>query len=128
MDHTVALVFLGAGIVLVVLEMASLTFYLAALGFAALITALITWFYPLQDWQALPFPVRPSRDFGIPAVAESLRIHELNIVHSQEIGSHVFFVCRVASGEELSEGTQLHHTPAYYQAYRRHLVEAFAEV
>jgi membrane protein implicated in regulation of membrane protease activity len=47
-----ALAFLGAGIVLIVLEMASLTFYLAALGFAALITALVTWFYPLQDWQA----------------------------------------------------------------------------
>jgi membrane protein implicated in regulation of membrane protease activity len=52
MDHTVALVFFGAGIVLVVLEMASLTFYLAALGFAALLTSLVTWFYPVQDWQA----------------------------------------------------------------------------
>jgi membrane protein implicated in regulation of membrane protease activity len=52
MDHTVALVFLGAGIVLVVLEMASLTFYLAALGFASLLTALVTWFYPAQGWQA----------------------------------------------------------------------------
>ena len=52
MDHTVALVFLGAGIVLIVLEMASLTFYLAALGFAALLTALVTWSYPMQDWQA----------------------------------------------------------------------------
>ena len=52
MDHTVALVFLGAGIVLIVLEMASLTFYLAALGFAALLTALVTWFYPMLDWQA----------------------------------------------------------------------------
>ena len=52
MDHTVALVFLGAGIVLIVLEMASLTFYLAALGLAALLTALITWFYPMLDWQA----------------------------------------------------------------------------
>jgi membrane protein implicated in regulation of membrane protease activity len=52
MDHTVALVFLGAGIVLIVLEMASLTFYLAALGFASLLTAFVTWFYPVQDWQA----------------------------------------------------------------------------
>jgi membrane protein implicated in regulation of membrane protease activity len=52
MDHTVALVFLGAGIVLIVLEMASLTFYLAALAFASLLAALITWLYPVQDWQA----------------------------------------------------------------------------
>ena len=52
MDHTVALVFLGAGIILIVLEMASLTFYLAALGFASLLTSLVTWVYPVQDWQA----------------------------------------------------------------------------
>ena len=52
MDHTIALVFLGAGLVLIVLEMASLTFYLAALGFASLLTALVTWFSPMQDWQA----------------------------------------------------------------------------
>jgi len=83
---------------------------------------------PLEDWSAVPFPVRPSREFGIPTVAEALRVHELSIVHSQEIGSHIFFVTRIASGEDLCEGMQLHHTPAYYQAYRRRQQMAFAEV
>lgn len=44
--------FLAAGIVLIVLEMASLTFYMAALAFASLFTALIIWLYPLNGWQA----------------------------------------------------------------------------
>ena len=52
MDHFVPLAFLGAGLILLVLEMASLTFYLAAVGFASLLTALVTWLYPMQDWQA----------------------------------------------------------------------------
>lgn len=52
MDHLVPLAFLAAGLVLIVLEMASLTFYLGALGVAALVTAVITWFYPLENWQA----------------------------------------------------------------------------
>ncbi|WP_233511184.1 flavin reductase [Dyella psychrodurans] len=83
---------------------------------------------PLPDWNALPFPVRPSREFGVPAVAGALSIQELSIVHSQEIGSHTFFLCRVMSDEQLVKGEQLHHTPGFYQAYRRRWGMPFAEV
>ncbi|GLQ47129.1 hypothetical protein GCM10007862_21800 [Dyella lipolytica] len=75
--------------------------------------------HALGDWNALPFPVRKSREFGIPAVAAALRIQELSIVHSQEIGSHTFFLCRIVSNEDLAEGAQLHHTAGFHQAYRR---------
>ncbi|MGH8158774.1 MAG: flavin reductase [Rhodanobacter sp.] len=74
---------------------------------------------PLLDWNALPFPVRPSREFGIPAVAAALRVQELTIVHSQEIGIHTFFLGRITSDENLAEGAQLHHTAGFHQAYRR---------
>jgi flavin reductase (DIM6/NTAB) family NADH-FMN oxidoreductase RutF len=84
--------------------------------------------HALADWAALPFEVQPSREFGIPAVGDALRVHELAIVHSQEIGSHIFFVCRVASGEQLCDGEQLHHTPGFYQAYRRQHAMPFAEI
>lgn len=83
---------------------------------------------PLLDWNELPFPVRPSRGFGIPAVAEALRIRELTIVHSQEIGSHTFFLCRIASDENLAERAQLHHTAGFHQAYRRRQGLPFTEV
>ncbi|HSN17103.1 MAG TPA: NfeD family protein [Gammaproteobacteria bacterium] len=52
MEHYIALAFLAAGIILVVLEMVSLTFYMAALAFACFVTALITWFYPMEAWLA----------------------------------------------------------------------------
>jgi flavin reductase (DIM6/NTAB) family NADH-FMN oxidoreductase RutF len=83
---------------------------------------------PLMDWSALPFHVRPSREFGIPVVAEALRIQELSIVHSQEIGSHMFYVCRIVSDENLAVGAQLHHTAGFHQAYRRRLGAPFTEV
>ncbi|GLQ49939.1 hypothetical protein GCM10010872_13880 [Dyella flava] len=82
----------------------------------------------LMDWSALSLPVRLSQQFGIPAVAEALRIQELRIVQSQEIGSHTFFLCRIVSDENLATGTQLHHTAGFYQAYRRRRNRAFAEV
>lgn len=83
---------------------------------------------PLVDWNALPFPVQPSREFGIPAVAAALRIQELAIVHSQEIGLHTFFLCRVTSDESWAAGSQLHHTAGFHQAYRQRQDLAFTEV
>ncbi|GLQ91569.1 flavin reductase [Dyella acidisoli] len=83
---------------------------------------------PLQDWNALPFPIRPSKEFGIPAVVEALRIQELNIVHSQVIGLHTFFLGHVVSDEHWAEGAQLHHTAGFHQIYRQRQDMAFAEV
>lgn len=83
---------------------------------------------PLPDWTALPFPLRRSRAFGIPAVAAALRIRELDIVHSEEIGSHTLFLGRIVSEETLTEEPQLHHTAGFHQAYRRWRGTPFAEV
>ena len=74
---------------------------------------------PLPDWNALPFALRRSREFGIPVVASALRVQELSIVHSQHIGLHTFFLGRIRSDENLAEGAQLHHTAGFHQAYRR---------
>jgi len=82
----------------------------------------------LTDWSALPFQTRPSPSFGIPTVTAALRVRELSIVHAHDMGSHTFFLGRVASDEDLTEGTQLHHTAGFHQAYRRHRNAAFAEV
>jgi flavin reductase (DIM6/NTAB) family NADH-FMN oxidoreductase RutF len=81
-----------------------------------------------SDWNTLPFPLRASPKFGIPAVAAALRIQELDIVHSQEIGSHTFFLAQVVSDESLAEGTQLHHTAGFHQAYRQRRNMPFIEV
>lgn len=82
---------------------------------------------PPEDWNALPFSIRLSREFAIPAVAAALRIRELSIVHSQEIGSHMVFLGRVVSDESLAEGAQLHHTAGFHQAYRQRQGVPFAE-
>ncbi|PXV55912.1 NADH-FMN oxidoreductase RutF, flavin reductase (DIM6/NTAB) family [Dyella jiangningensis] len=82
---------------------------------------------PLQRWSDLPLAVRPSRELSIPAVASALCVHELTLLHSQEIGSHIFFLGRVLSDEALAHGEQLHHTPGYYQTYRRRRDMPFAE-
>jgi flavin reductase (DIM6/NTAB) family NADH-FMN oxidoreductase RutF len=82
---------------------------------------------PLDDWNELSFPVKPSREFGIPVVAEALRIQELAIVHYKEIGSHTFFLGHVVSDENPAEGMQLHHTAGFHQAWRRRFGAPFTE-
>ena len=82
---------------------------------------------PLQTWDALPFPSRPSGMYRIPIVAAALRIQELAIEDSQEIGSHVFFLCRIVSDENPAKGDQLHHTAGFHQAWRRRRGAPFAE-
>ena len=57
-----------------------------------------------------------------------LPVRELTIVHSQEIGSHTLFLGRIAADEDLAEGTQLHHTAGFHQAYRRRQGMPLAEV
>lgn len=52
MNYWMPVAFLVVGIILVVLEMLTLTFYLAALAFAALVTALYAWMIPGEWWQA----------------------------------------------------------------------------
>ncbi|HKR77056.1 MAG TPA: flavin reductase [Rhodanobacter sp.] len=83
---------------------------------------------PLPDWAALPFPLRRSRTFGIPVAAAALRIRELDIVHSEEVGSHTFFLGRIVSEEALAQDAQLHHTAGFHQAWRRRRGKPFAEV
>lgn len=82
---------------------------------------------PLRDWNELSFPVRPSREFGIPVVADALNIRELAIVRHQEIGSHTFLLGHVVSDESPAEGMQLHHTAGFHQAWRRRLGTPFTE-
>ncbi len=73
----------------------------------------------LGDWTTLPFPVRPSREFGIPYAAAALHVRELEILETREIGSHTFFLGRIVSDEHMADGAQLHHTAGFHQAYRR---------
>ena len=71
------------------------------------------------DWESLPFPVIPSDTFGIPAVASALWTRELAVLHSEETGSHTFFVCQTVSAHERASEPQLHHTAGFHQEFRR---------
>ena len=70
-------------------------------------------------WDELRLPVVLTDTLKLPAIGSALWIRELSVEHSEEIGSHTFFTCRVVSERRLSDGLQLHHTAGFHQEFRR---------
>jgi flavin reductase (DIM6/NTAB) family NADH-FMN oxidoreductase RutF len=66
------------------------------------------------DWNALPLSVQPSPLFGIPTPSQGLGVRELEIVHSEPIGSHMLFVTSVARKSGDVDEPQLAHVSDMY--------------
>jgi flavin reductase (DIM6/NTAB) family NADH-FMN oxidoreductase RutF len=73
---------------------------------------------PLPDWQSLPCETERSRAFALPFPKSALRVRELEILDFETIGSHTFFVTRLAAEQPLAGAAQLHHTSGLYQHFR----------
>jgi flavin reductase (DIM6/NTAB) family NADH-FMN oxidoreductase RutF len=73
---------------------------------------------PVADWRSLPCATERSRSFSIPYPRSALRVRELEILDFETIGSHTFFVTRIAGEQPLAEADQLHHTSGFYQHFR----------
>lgn len=82
----------------------------------------------LARWDDLSLPIVSSGQFGIPALASALCVQEMTIVHSVVVGSHTFFVARMASSELRHAGAQLHHTAGFHQYERKRRGMPFPEV
>jgi flavin reductase (DIM6/NTAB) family NADH-FMN oxidoreductase RutF len=72
----------------------------------------------LPDWQSLPCAIERSRAFSLPFLQSALRVRELEILDFETIGSHTFFVTRIATEQPLAQAQQLHHTSGLYQHFR----------
>lgn len=78
------------------------------------------------DWKSLCFPTHLTPHFGIPAISSALRICELAVDHHEQIGSHMFFICRIVSDVRTNDGSQLHHTAGFHQEFRRQRGDPFS--
>jgi flavin reductase (DIM6/NTAB) family NADH-FMN oxidoreductase RutF len=70
------------------------------------------------DWDKLPFSIRRSLNFALPYPDIALRVREVEILDFDTIGSHTFFVTRIASELEIAEAPRFFHTSGIYQHYR----------
>jgi flavin reductase (DIM6/NTAB) family NADH-FMN oxidoreductase RutF len=70
-------------------------------------------------WDHLPFEIRRSRNFSLRYPAIALRVREIEILDFDTIGSHTFFVSRIASEVSAGDDAQFFHTSGIYQHFRR---------
>lgn len=70
------------------------------------------------DWNQLPFATTLSPIFRIPVPVFAQRVREMEIVKTYCLGSHSFFVARVAHDETFSYESQLCVIHGFYQAWR----------
>jgi flavin reductase (DIM6/NTAB) family NADH-FMN oxidoreductase RutF len=70
------------------------------------------------DWDQLPFSIQRSPNFALPYPEIALRVREVEILDFDTIGSHTFFVTRIASELVVAEAPRFFHTSGIYQHYR----------
>ena len=72
----------------------------------------------MVEWDHLPFEIRRSGNFSLPYPAIALRVREVEILDFATVGSHTFFVSRIASEVSAGDDAQFFHTSGIYQHFR----------
>lgn len=70
------------------------------------------------DWSCLPFGINRSDNYSLPYPDTALRVREVDILNAETIGSHTFFITRIASERNFGDSARLFHTSGIYQHYR----------
>ncbi len=73
------------------------------------------------DWSSLPFSTTASPLFGLRVPVAALRIREVRVAESHEVGSHMLFITSIEQETPAppDSGVQLFHS---FSSYRRHLL------
>jgi flavin reductase (DIM6/NTAB) family NADH-FMN oxidoreductase RutF len=70
------------------------------------------------EWNELPFATKMSSTFGIPIPVFAQRVRELEVEKVHRIGSHTFFVAKIACDVVYSKDPGLCVIHGFYQAWR----------
>jgi flavin reductase (DIM6/NTAB) family NADH-FMN oxidoreductase RutF len=78
-------------------------------------------------WEDLPFPTRRSKLLKIPVPEFALRVLELNIEDVLPLGTHTFFLARIAGEEIVSDDSAFHMINGQYAARRQNVPVSIPE-
>lgn len=70
------------------------------------------------DWAQLPFETTDSTNFRIPVPSFATRVREMQIEKELRLGSHTFFIAKVASDERRTDENQACVVHGFYESYR----------
>ena len=70
------------------------------------------------DWSNVPFELASSQCFGLPVPAGAVRVREVEVQGTQDVGSHTLFLARVVGDELRGDRLSFHVVHGHYQAWR----------
>jgi flavin reductase (DIM6/NTAB) family NADH-FMN oxidoreductase RutF len=73
------------------------------------------------DWSRLPFATRILEPSGFRVPEFALRVRDMHVEETQEIGSHTLFVGRTTAEERRADGLEFFVVHGMYQAYRQRM-------
>ncbi len=78
-------------------------------------------------WEDLPFATRRSKLLRIPVPEFALRILELNVEDVLPLGTHTYFLARIAGEEIVSDDSAFHMINGQYPAHRQNVPVSLPE-
>ena len=76
---------------------------------------------PVFDWDRAPFGANRSPKFGLPVPDFSFRVRELEVEEVRDLGSHLFFVCRIVADRCWAGGDEFFESHAFYKAWKQRM-------
>ena len=74
------------------------------------------------DWASLPFSLTTSSVFGLPVPGFSLRVREMEVASTRNLGSHTLFICRVVDEHACADGLQFFQAHGFYEGWRKQAI------
>lgn len=71
------------------------------------------------DWTQLPFLLQSSKELRLPIPTFAIRVYELQVCNSQNLGSHTFFLARILEEQRNVSQPEFHMIHGLYSSYRR---------
>jgi flavin reductase (DIM6/NTAB) family NADH-FMN oxidoreductase RutF len=70
------------------------------------------------DLAHLPFSTKPSPNFGFPVPDFAMRVREIQVEATHEVGSHTLFIARIVHDDRWAHGLEMFVVHGIYQAAR----------
>jgi flavin reductase (DIM6/NTAB) family NADH-FMN oxidoreductase RutF len=73
-------------------------------------------------WSSVPFSFNLSSDFRMPVPEFALRVRELQVMETRNMGSHALIICRVVSDNSITNGLQFFQAHGFYEEWKKQAI------
>jgi flavin reductase (DIM6/NTAB) family NADH-FMN oxidoreductase RutF len=73
-------------------------------------------------WPSVPFSLTFSSIFHMPVPEFALRVREMQVTETRNMGSHALIICRVVSDNPIADGLQFFQAHGFYEEWKKQAI------